>query len=245
MRRRVPGYPPGPRSGRAAWLASGSSRPGVMAARTGHSSVQRRRQCRVGRRGGRQIGSGTVKFGIDCISSETDLSAKNGKKLRKATAPYVKAGWKVTRTRPRHQNGFPQQRVAPPGSPRLSQVRGHRDQGQGPVPGRANRALPSSRPVGLARRSKTAIAAVARSSLVIIWHLLSDPMAATPTSAAISSTPRSTPNAVSTPTSTSSRPLDTKSWRSCQFGLRRYGSGSTRACISPRPGRQAGQRRDV
>jgi hypothetical protein len=42
---------------------------------------------------------GTVKFGIDGTSYEIDLSAKNAERLRKAFAPYVQAGRKVTATR--------------------------------------------------------------------------------------------------------------------------------------------------
>jgi transposase len=64
----------------------------------------------------------------------------------------------------------------------------------------------------LARRrgKKRAIVAVGRSMLVIIWHLLSDPRPATPTSAPTSTTSASTPNAASAPTSTSSRPWATR-----------------------------------
>ena len=61
------------------------------------------------------------------------------------------------------------------------------------------------------RGAKKAIVAVGRSILVIVWHLLSDPDTATPTSAPASTTPGSTPNAASVPTSTSSKPSATKS----------------------------------
>ncbi|MPZ28922.1 MAG: Lsr2 family protein [Micromonosporaceae bacterium] len=39
----------------------------------------------------------TVKFGLDGVHYEIDLSAKNATKLRDALGPYVKAGTKVTR----------------------------------------------------------------------------------------------------------------------------------------------------
>lgn len=40
----------------------------------------------------------TVKFGLDGIQYEIDLSSKNAAALREAIAPYVKAGSKVTRS---------------------------------------------------------------------------------------------------------------------------------------------------
>jgi hypothetical protein len=43
--------------------------------------------------------SETVKFGLDGVSYEIDLSAKNADKLRSALAPYVEKGSRVDRRR--------------------------------------------------------------------------------------------------------------------------------------------------
>lgn len=40
----------------------------------------------------------SVKFGLDGVQYEIDLSSKNAAALRDALAPYVKAGSKVTRS---------------------------------------------------------------------------------------------------------------------------------------------------
>ncbi len=39
----------------------------------------------------------TVKFGLDGVQYEIDLSAKNAAKLREALAPYINAGTKAAR----------------------------------------------------------------------------------------------------------------------------------------------------
>jgi len=39
----------------------------------------------------------TVKFGLDGVQYEIDLSAKNASKLREALKPYIKAGTKIGR----------------------------------------------------------------------------------------------------------------------------------------------------
>lgn len=47
----------------------------------------------------------TVRFGIDSVEYEIDLSAKNAAKLRKALDPYLAAGQKLGRgAAPRSQN---------------------------------------------------------------------------------------------------------------------------------------------
>jgi hypothetical protein len=56
----------------------------------------------------------TVKFGLDGVQYEIDLSAKNAAKLRDLLGPYVKAGSKVTRAgagQPRRRAGAPTDRA--------------------------------------------------------------------------------------------------------------------------------------
>jgi hypothetical protein len=60
---------------------------------------------------------GTVKFGVDGIHYEIDLSAKNADELAQALAPYIEAGRRVSGSSRRRGNGAVRSR------PDLSAVR--------------------------------------------------------------------------------------------------------------------------
>jgi hypothetical protein len=62
---------------------------------------------------------GTVRFGLDGVAYEIELSAVHAKALRKSVEKYVRAGHKVTPRRPGRSNG----RRGANGSPNSTDVR--------------------------------------------------------------------------------------------------------------------------
>ena len=76
----------------------------------------------------------TLRFGLDGMDYEIDLSAKHAEALRKALAPYLDAARRAPgicrpAARPQRTRSRQWQRTQPHGCPRVGQVARHRGQG--------------------------------------------------------------------------------------------------------------------